>query len=350
MEENMKKLSLVLVLALLCSLLVLPGASAEEVVNVYNWYDYMDERVFDLFYEETVIKVNPMYFTTNEDMMVQVRLSPGAYDLVFPSDYCVERMISEGLLAEINFDNVPNLKNIDENLLNPDYDPENKYSVPFMWGTVGILYNKTMVDDPVDSWGILWNEKYAKNIFMLASIRDTMGLTLKYLGYSMNTRDPQELKAATDKLIEQKPLVKAYQVDETKEKMAIGEAAMGVVWSGDALYAMELNENLDYAVPKEGSNVWIDPMVIPATAKNKENAEKLIDFLCRPDIAKMNCEYIWYSSPNTAAIELMGEDYTNNPTINPPQDVIDRCEFFHDIPESFMKVYTALWNQVTNAK
>ncbi len=346
----MKKLSLVLVLALLCSLLVLPGASAEEVVNVYNWYDYMDERVFDLFYEETGIKVNPMYFTTNEDMMVQVRLSPGAYDLVFPSDYCVERMISEGLLAEINFDNVPNLKNIDENLLNPDYDPENKYSVPFMWGTVGILYNKTMVDDPVDSWGILWNEKYAKNIFMLASIRDTMGLTLKYLGYSMNTRDPQELKEATDKLIEQKPLVKAYQVDETKEKMAIGEAAMGVVWSGDALYAMELNEDLDYAVPKEGSNVWIDPMVIPATAKNKENAEKLIDFLCRPDIAKMNCEYIWYSSPNTAAIELMGEDYTNNPTINPPQDVIDRCEFFHDIPESFMKVYTALWNQVTNAK
>ena len=346
----MKKLALVLALVLCCSVLLVPTAMAEEVVNVYNWYDYMDERVFDLFYQETGIKVNCMYFTTNEDMMVQVRVSPGAYDVVFPSDYCVERMIEEGLLAEINFDNVPHFKYILDNLKNPDYDPENKYSVPFMWGTVGILYNTTKVDEPVDSWGILWDEKYAKEIFMLDSIRDTMGLTLKYLGYSMNTRDPQQLKEATQKLIDQKALVKAYQVDETKDKMAAGEGALGVVWSGDALYAMDLNEALAYAVPKEGSNVWIDPAVIPASAKNKENAEKLIDFLCRPDIAQMNCEYIWYSSPNSGAIELMGEEYTENETINPPQDVIDRCEFFHDIPENFLKVYNALWSQVKNAK
>ena len=348
----MKKLiALVAALVLCVSMLPLNGAfAAQEVVNVYNWYDYMDETVFEIFEQETGIHVNKMYFTTNEDMMVQVRVSPGAYDLVFPSDYCVERMIAEDMLAEINFDNVPNLVNIEPNLLNPDYDPENKYSVPFMWGTVGILYNTTMVDEPVESWGILWDEKYADSIIMLDSIRDTMGITLKYLGYSMNTRDLVELKAATDKLIEQKPIVKAYYVDETKDKMVAGEAALAVVYSGDALYSMELNEDLDYVVPKEGSNVWIDPMVIPATAKNKENAEKLINFLCRPDIAQMNCEYLWYSSPNKTAIENMGEDYTENPTINPPQEVIDRCEFFHDIPDNYLTIYNSFWGQVKNAR
>jgi len=346
----MKKMALVLSLILVCSLALIPGASAEEVVNVYNWYDYMDERVFDMFTQETGIKVNKMYFTTNEDMMVQVRVSPGAYDLVFPSDYCVERMIAENLLAEINYDNVPNAKYTSEWLLNPGYDPDNKYSVPFMWGTVGILYNTTMVEEPVESWGILWDETYADNIFMMDSIRDTMGITLKYLGYSLNTRDPKQLQEATQKLIAQKPLVKAYGVDEIKDKMALGEAALAVMWSGDALYAMDQNEDLAYAVPMEGSNIWVDPMVIPATAKNKENAEKLIDFLCRPEIAQMNCEYIWYSSPNTGAIQMMGEEYTENLTINPTQDVIDRCEWFNDIPENFMTIYNALWSQVKNAK
>ncbi len=348
----MKKIvALVSVLALCVSLLPLSGAlAAQEVVNVFNCYDYMDETVFDIFEQETGIHVNKMYYTGNEDMMVQVRVSPGAYDVVFPSDYSVERMISENMLAEINMENVPNLKNLLPGLLNLDYDPENKYSVPFMWGTVGILYNTKLVDDPVDSWGILWNEKYADSIFMIDNVRDTMGLVLKYLGYSMNTREVTELKAATDKLIEQKPLVKAYYVDETKDKMVANEAALAVVYSGDALYSMDLNEDLAYAVPMEGSNVWIDSMVIPATAKHKENAEKLINFLCRPDIAQMNCEYIRYSSPNAAAIELMGEEYTGNATINPPQEVIDRCEFFHDIPDKYLTLYNSFWGQVKNAR
>ena len=343
--------SLAAALALCLSMLPLNGAfAAQEVVNVFNCYDYMDETVFDIFEQETGIHVNKMYYTGNEDMMVQVRVSPGAYDVVIPSDYSVERMIADGLLAEINLDNVPNLKNLLPNLLNPEYDPGNKYSVPFMWGTVGILYNTTLVDDPVDSWSILWNDKYADSIFMLDNVRDTMGMTLKFLGYSMNSRDVKELKAAADKLIEQKPIVKAYYVDETKDKMVAGEAALAVVYSGDALYSMDLNEDLDYAVPMEGSNVWIDSLVIPATAKNKENAEKLINFLCRPDIAQMNCEFIRYSSPNAAAIELMGEEYTNNPTINPSQDVLDRCEFFHDIPDNFLTLYNSFWGQVKNAR
>ena len=237
------------------------------------------------------------------------------------------------------------------NLRYPDYDPRHEYSVPFMWGTVGILYNTKLVDEEdVKSWSVLWNEKYANNILMLKSIRDTMGLTLKYLGYSMNTRNVDELAAATEKLISQKPLVKAYYVDESKDEMVAGDTAMAVVWSGDALYAMELNEDLAYSVPKEGSNVWVDAMVIPKGAKNKENALKLIDFLCRPEIAQRNCEYIWYSSPNFGAIELMGEEYEENETINPDEEVVARCEFFHDIPDDFLTIYNTYWSQIMNAK
>ena len=350
----MKKIvALFAALALLLPLALPMGAlAANEVVNVYNWNNYMDESVYEIFEQETGIHVNPIYFVENEDMMVQLRVSPGAYDLVFPSDYCVERLISEGMLAEINKDNVPNLVHLDEKFLgdNCNYDPGNVYSIPFMWGTVGILYNTALVDEPVDSWNILWNEKYANSIFMLDSLRDTMGIALKALGYSMNTRDLKELSEACDTLIAQKPLVKAYYVDETLDKMVAGDAALALMYSGDALNAMLLNEDLAYSVPMEGSNVWVDPMVIPASAKNKENAEKLINFLCRPDIAQMNCEYIWYSSPNRTAIENMGEEYTENPTINPPQEVLDRCEFFHDIPDSFLTAYNSFWSKVKNAR
>lgn len=345
----MKKLvSVLLLLALMLPLC----ASAQEVVNVFNWEDYIDESVLQQFEQETGIHVNYMRFTTNEDMMVQVEANPGAFDVVFPSDYMVERMLNKGLLAEINYDNIPNAKYILENLRDPDYDPQGKHSVPYMWGTVGILYNTKMVDDPVDTWGILWNEKYAGNVFMMDSIRDSMGITLKYLGYSMNTRDITALEATKQKLIEQKKagIVKAYQVDETKDKMVAGEAALALMWSGDAQYAIDLNPDLAYAVPMEGSNVWVDPMVIMKDAKNMENAEKFVDFLCRPDIAQKNCEEIWYSSPNAGAIKLMGDEYINNPVMNPSQDVIDRCEFFNDIDDTFMPIYNALWKEIKNAK
>ena len=345
----MKKLICIL---LLLAMMLPVCASAQEVVNVFNWEDYIDESVLEQFEQETGIHVNYMRFTTNEDMMVQVEANPGAFDVVFPSDYMVERMLKKDLLHEINYDNIPNAKYILENLRNPGYDPNGAHSIPYMWGTVGILYNTTMVDDPVDTWGILWNEKYAGNVFMMDSIRDSMGVTLKYLGESVNTRNFVALEAAKEKLIEQKKLgiVKAYQVDETKDKMVAGEAALAVVWSGDAQYAIDLNPDLAYAVPNEGSNVWVDPMVIIKNAKNLENAEKFVDFLCRPDIAQKNCEEIWYSSPNQGAIDLMGEDYTASPVMNPSQDVIDRCEFFNDIDETFMPIYNALWKEVKNAK
>ncbi len=342
------------VLALLLALtLFLPVcALADEVVNVFNWVDYIDEDVIKQFEEETGIKVNYMSFTTNVYMMVQVEASPSAFDVCFPSEYIVERMLEKGLLAELNYDNIPNAKYLLDNLRNPSYDADNAHSMPYMWGTVGILYNTTMVDEPVDSWGILWDDKYANNVFMLDSIRDSMGITLRYLGYSMNTRDILALEAAKDKLIEQKQagIVKAYQVDETKDKMVMNEAALAVMWSGDAQYAIDLNPDLAYAIPKEGSNVWVDCMVIPKDAKNKENAEKFIDFLCRPDIAQKNCETIWYSSPNSGAIELMGEEYTSNSVMNPAAEDLANCEYFNDIDSSFLAVYNALWAEVRNAR
>ena len=340
-----------IVLSLLLVLSVLP-VLAEEVVNVYNWEDYINHKAIEMFQEETGIKVNYMNFTTNEDMMVQVRATPAAFDVVFPSDYCVERLIAENLLEELNFDNVPLAKeNTLDWLQTPSYDKEGKYSVPFMWGTVGILYNTKMVDEPVDSWGLLWDQKYNNNVFMLDSIRDTLGLALKYCGFSMNTRDPIEIETAKQKLIEQKTsgMVKAYQVDETKDKMVANEAALAVVWSGDAQYAIDLNPDLAYSVPKEGSNVWVDAMVVPKGARNKENAEKFINFMCRPDIAKLNCEQIRYSSPNKAAIELMGSEYSDNKVMNPDQADIDNCEFFNDI-QDFIQFYSEVWLEIKNAK
>ena len=342
------------------------GKAAEQVVNVFNWEDYIDPEVCNMFEEETGIKVNYMCFTTVEDMIVQVEANPGAFDVCFPSDYIVERMINKGMLAEINFDNIPYADQILPHLLNPDYDQENKYSIPYMWGTVGILYNVEMMnelypefDPETASWSILWDERFERNVIMMDSIRDSMGVTLKYLGYSANSTEIPELFAARDKLIEQKKLgvVKAYQVDETKDKMVAGEAALALMWSGDAMYAIDLNEDLDYFVPVEGSNVWCDAAVIPTTAKNKENAEKFINFLCRPDIAALNWNYIWYSTPNMGAIELIEDpesdyfyEYTDDVRLSPTTELMEKCEFFRDIPEDYLSVYEALWMDLKNTK
>jgi len=339
---------------ILMACMLIPTASFAEstgIVNIFNWEDYIDEQTLEMFTAETGIKVNYMNFTTNEDMLVQVEATPSAFDVVFPSDYAVERMVSLGLLEKIDFTNVPNVSQILPELRNASYDPTGEYGVPYMWGTVGILYNTKMVTEPVDSWSILWNIQYKNNVFMMDSIRDTMGITLKYLGESMNTRDPIALEKAKDLLIQQKRdgIVKAYQVDETKDKMVAGEAALALMWSGDAQYAIDLNPDLAYAVPKEGSNVWVDAMVIPKGAKNKANAEAFINFMSRPDIAKLNCEAIWYSSPNIGAIELMGDEYINNPVMNPDPEVVKRCEYFNDI-QDFIEIYNALWLDIKSAK
>lgn len=324
------------------------SSSANKVI-VYNWGEYIDPEVLDMFEEETGITVVYEEFETNEGMYPKVQAGAVSYDLVCPSDYMIQRMIENDLLAEINFDNIPNIKNIGEQYLKQSqgFDPENKYSVPYTWGTVGILYNKTMVDEAVDSWSILWNKKYADQILMQNSVRDAFGIALKYLGYSLNSMDLDELQAAKELLMEQKPLVQAYVVDQVRDKMISNEAAIGVIYSGEAIYTQAENPDLEYVIPKEGSNVWIDSWVIPKNAQNKENAELFINFLCRPDIAKMNFDYITYSTPNVPARELIDDDAIRNSTIAfPDASELDRCETYNYLGTKFDNIYNELWREI----
>ena len=322
---------------------------SKQKVIVYNWGEYLDPEVITMFEEETGIDVIYEEFETNEIMYPKVQSGAIAYDVVCPSDYMIQKMLDNGLLAEINFDNVPNLKNIGQRYMDKsrEFDPENKYSVPYCWGTVGILYNKTMVDEPIDSWSILWDDKYRDNILMQDSVRDAFGVTLKYLGYSLNSTDLDELTEAMNLLIVQKPLVQAYVIDQVRDKMIGNEAAIGVIYSGEAIYTQNENPDLEYVIPKEGSNIWIDSWVIPKNAEHKENAEAFINFLCRPDIALMNFDYITYSTPNTAARELIeDEDIRNSKIAFPDDSELEHCETFHYLGVEADAVFMDLWNKV----
>lgn len=323
-------------------------SSKNGEVIVYNWGEYIDPETITMFEEETGIKVIYDEFETNEIMYPKVETGASAYDVICPSDYMISKMIENDLLQEINFDNMPNYSNIDPIYLeqSKEFDPENKYSVPYTCGTVGILYNKTMVDDPVDSWEILWNEKYAGNILMQDSVRDAFMVTEKLLGYSLNTVDDKELNEAKELLIKQKPLVQAYVVDQARDKMIGGEAAMAVIYSGEYLYCKAENEDLEYVVPKEGTNIWIDSWVVPKNAPNKENAEKFIDYMCRPEIAKMNFDFITYATPNKAARELIEEDIRNDKALFPDFSELGNLETYVYIGEAGDAKYNELWKEV----
>ena len=328
------------------------GVVNDDKLVVYNWGEYIDPEVLTIFEEETGINVVYEEFETNEILYPKVSSGAIAYDVVCPSDYMIQRMIENDLLTEINFDNIPNIKNIGKQYMEQSrqFDPENKYSVPYCWGTVGILYNKTMVDEPVDSWSILWNPKYKDNILMQDSVRDAFGATLKYLGYSLNSTDLDELTEAKNLLIEQKPLVQAYVIDQVRDKMIGNEAALGVIYSGEAIYTQKENPSLEYVIPKEGSNIWIDSWVIPKNAEHKENAEKFINFLCRPDIALMNFEYITYSTPNEAARELIEDESIRNSEIAfPDLSKYDNLETFQYLGTEADQVYGDLWNKVKSS-
>lgn len=349
----MKKIScsVLIVSVLLSSLLTGCGSSGGEngEVIVYNWGEYIDPETISMFEEETGIKVVYDEFETNEIMYPKVEAGATSYDVICPSDYMIQKMIDNDLLAEINFDNIPNIKNIGQQYIDQskEFDPENKYSVPYCFGTVGILYNKTMVDDPVDSWSILWNEKYADSILMQDSVRDAFMVSLKLNNYSMNTLNESELQIAKDTLIEQKPLVQAYVIDQVRDKMIGGEAALGVIYSGEAIYTQRENADLEYVIPKEGTNVWIDSWVIPKNAPNKENAEAFINFMCRPDIALMNFEYITYSTPNTAAQALIeDEDIRNSKIAFPDLSQYENLETFKYLGAEGDELYNNLWKEV----
>ena len=323
-----------------------PVKMTGETISVYNWGDYIEPEVIDVFEAETGIRVIYETFETNEDMYAKIAMGGSSYDVIIPSDYMIERMIQEQLLQPINWENVPNVKNIDPRFTHESYDPAFAYSVPYTWGTMGVLYNKETVLEEPDSWNVLLDETYKMDMFMLNAPRDTMAIALVMAGYDLNSTEPEELQAAKELLIAQKPLVLAYVVDEVKDKMISGEASVALVWSGDATFCMSENEELGYVVPKEGSNIFYDSMCIPHNARNVSGAEKFIDFMCRADVAAANYNYVGYAIPNAAAIEVWGaEEYNASPVNNPPQEALDKCQVFRYLGDD-TKLYDQIWTEI----
>ena len=332
------------------------ASPASNELYVYNWGEYIDESVIQDFEAETGIHVVYDLFETNEEMYPVIEAGGVAYDVVCPSDYMIQKMVENDLLAEIDFDNIPNIDQIDPEYMERSkaFDPENKYSVPYTWGTVGILYNDKRLEElgvePPDSWMDLWDPRLSGEILMQDSVRDAFMCALKPLGYSLNSTDPGELEEAKKLLIQQKPLVQAYVIDQVRDKMLGEEAAVGVIYSGEMLYLQELAEgkdfHLEYVIPQEGTNLWIDSWVIPKNARNKENAEKWIDFLCRPDIAKRNFEYITYATPNRGAFELLDPELQQNKAVFPDWDSLQNAEVYQYLGDEVDSLYNELWKEV----
>ena len=346
----MKKI--LLILSVLCLPLLFSGCGSDDraVLNVYNWGDYMDPEIIAQFEKENNCRVNYETYTSNEDMYVKVKNSSDTYDVLVPSDYMIERLIKEDMLRPINKDNITNLSNVDTTALNLPFDPGNQYSIPYFYGVLGIIYNKDLVTDPVDSWNILWNDKYASKILMYDSIRDSMGASLSRLGFSMNETNEANINAARDALIAQKPLVMAYVTDNVKSLMATKDAAMAVVYSGDASIIMSDNDTLAFAVPKEGSNAFYDNFVIPKNAKNPELAEKFINYMLTPEVAAKNVEYVGYSTPVTQAVSLLDESWQKNTAFNVSKTDLARCEIFKDLPSDILEIYNRAWTEVNVSK
>ncbi len=329
-------------------LFFMTGCGKEEnVVHLYNWGDYIDMNVIREFEQETGITVKMDNYETNEDMYIKLTKGGGKYDLVIPSDYMIERLIKEDMLQKIDRSKLENYDEIGENFRTLSYDPTGEYSIPYFWGTVGIAYNTKVVKEKPDSWDILWDERYKDNIFMMNSQRDTIGAALKKLGYSMNTRDLNELERAKEILIEQKPLVSAYTLDNTKDAMVAEEAAIALTWSGEAQVMHQENPAIEYFIPKEGSNIWFDSVVMMKDAENVENALKFIDFLLRPSVSAKNVIYVGYSTPLPNAIPLLPEYLRNSKVTNPELDSLPEMEIFKN-PEDFVKEYEKVWLEISS--
>ena len=323
-----------------------PGTADKGVVNVYNWGVYIDESVLEDFTAETGIEVVYDTFESNESMYGMLKNEGASYDVVIPSDYMISRMIEEDMLEPLNFDNIPNFEDIDPALKNPDYDPENLYSVPYMWGLLGIIYNTTMVEETPTSWATMFDEKYAGQILMFNNSRDAIGVALKYLGYSYNTTDQAQITEAVDLLIQQKPLVQSYVMDEIFEKMQGGSAAIGAYYYGDFLTMQEINPDLAFCLPEEGTNLYVDAMCIPKNAENKENAEIFINYMCSTAAGLKNCEEIWYSTPLLSVREELDEETANDPYAYPDEPILANCESFQNLPADILAFYDSEWTRL----
>ena len=358
MKKNLRRVfALVLLVSMVAAFSLLGGTSAakEETVtiNVYNWGQYISDGtdgyldVNKAFTEETGIQVNYITFDSNETMYTKLKTGGSSYDVIFPSDYMVARLIAEDMLLPLNYDNIPNAELVLPAYRGMDHDPEDKYSVPYTWGCTGIIYNTKFVDEAdVGSWDLLWNEKYKGKILMFDNPRDAFGVAQFRLGYDLNTTDPQELQACADLLLQQNPLVQDYVMDQIYDKMEHEEAWIGVYYAGDFIQMQWENEDLAFCFPEEGFNLFVDAMCIPKSCQNKEAAEAYIDFLCRPEICGANMEYLGYSVPIDGATDYMDPEAAANPVAYPDDATLARGKAFLYLPAETSQLMDSLWLKV----
>lgn len=329
-----------------------PAPDRGVTLNVYNWGEYISngtEGSLDVnaeFTRRTGIKVNYTTFDSNESLYSKLAGGGADYDIIIPSDYMVSKLIDENMLAELDFGNIPNFEYIDQPFRNPDYDPENKYSVPYTWGVVGLFYNTEYVEEEITSWSALWDDRYAGKILMFDNPRDSFAIAQFRLGQSLNTAAPGDWEEAAELLKQQKPLVQAYVMDQIFDKMESGEAWLAPYYSGDAAILVENNDNIGFVVPEEGTNYFVDAICIPATSSHKAEAEEYINFLCEPEIAGANMDYVGYSTPETAAKEFLSEEMVESPIHYPDEEVLERTEVFVNLPEDTSKLVDKLWAEV----
>lgn len=323
------------------------GLTGDKVINFYNWGDYIDPDLLAEFEEETGYRVIYETFDSNEAMVAKIRQGGTAYDITVPSEYMIENMIEEDMLLPLDYSKIDGIENIDRRFMDLSFDPGNKYSIPYFWGTLGIIYDTTKIDESqLTTWDGLWAPELRNNILIYDGAREVMGIGLQSLGYSLNETDENALLQATAKLKKLMPNIRAMVADEIKMYMAQGEATVAITFSGEAATALEENENLAYTIPKEGSNLWFDNIVIPRTARNVEGAYALISFLLRPDIAARNAEYIGYATPYKAAFDLLDPEITSDEAFYPNDELISKLEVYKGIGQENLIRFNDLFLEV----
>ena len=347
MKKIFKLLSLSICAVIISVFFVGCSKNSSEQISFLNYGENIDKETVKEFEKKYGIKVNIETFDDMEAMYQKVSSGGVKYDVVLVSDALMPRMIKNNLVQELNKDNIPNISQMDEEYLNLEIDPGNKYSVPYMFGTVGLIYNKDVVKEEVDSWDILWDEKYKDKIFMFDTYRDTLGVALKKLGYSLNSTDPKEIEEAKELLLSQRELVDPiYGVDNGTVMIPAGESDINMIWSGEGLNLQDENPNLVYVVPKEGANFWIDSLCIPTNAKNIEGAEKFINFVSDKESALRIADEIGYTTPNKEARLEQPESVRNNPNAYMPKEIMDRCEIYVDLSKDVKRLYDDAWLEI----
>ena len=323
--------------------------NSEKTLTVLNYGKYLDESVIKEFEAKTGIDIKYEEYESPEEMYTKYKAGAIDYDVICTSEYIIQKLISEGEVLAQDYSSLSNYGNLDKDILTlaQSYDPENCYTVPYFYGTVGIVYDTTKVSkEEVSTWNVLWDEKYKNEIIMMNSVRDAFIPALKLCGYGINETSESNLRDALQLLDKQFPIVYAYFVDEIGDEMISGNAQLALIYSGEAAYAMDFNENLAYTIPKEGSNLWIDSWFIPKSCQNEEAAMLFLDFLCSHDAAMTNFEYVYYASPITSVVEALDEDVRNNEAVIPSKESLSQCEVFTSIDDEKTALLNHLWQEL----